>query len=432
MTSCTPLSDKAREDIESALSRHCPQWSTHARSLEAPCAPTVSELNDLEELNAQLLPQGGFEKERPSWITHIAVNRDLWHGTAIFDGDQEDGPVYVLLYAKQQPATAMFLQCKRLCRTLPDFDMDPEIEDDPKPYGYMEFEFLSANVFLSEADLGISDFHNISVYEAIHFEGSILCSYSLPVDFAEFVQHHPRAAPPQPRQGGATTVKPHDEKLIEQLLRDYPFLTREDLERPLRAKVPRRKTAKGVVWVESGDSSGEDSHDEEGEAAVESVEADDGHLEVDEAAVDADLAEVRDEVHDVLELATDIYFHAYVRGGKWTMAHHGVAADAMRGECRSEMVRDWCIGYGFPQSMTFSIALYGREGAARMAAEFARRGNFFVSLWANSSDDDFVYEQWHIDACPEDESFLEFVTGLPDGDPVIMKSVEVRAVAPTV
>ena len=78
----------------------------------APLAPTREEQAWLEDVHCSLLPQDPVGNTNPWWLDRVCLNRDLWYGTAVFDGDAGTDTIYVFLLAKMQPNCAYFLEAR--------------------------------------------------------------------------------------------------------------------------------------------------------------------------------------------------------------------------------------------------------------------------------------------------------------------------------
>ena len=155
-------------------------------------------------------------------------------------------------------------------------------------------------------------------------------------------------------------------------------MSREDLELARRRK--KSKTDRSPDGGGSADGGGPDDEDTDEEMPdifkdVELEEpdgADGGGADMD---VGGELALMREEML-VGEEVEGLHFQTGLRGGASTYAVHGVVADGVRGEAKTNIAKQWARGWGFPQSKTFSIALYGRENSMMLSREFCRRGIF--------------------------------------------------------
>lgn len=99
------------------------------------------------------------------------------------------------------------------------------------------------------------------------------------------------------------------------------------------------------------------------------------------------------------------HFTFTVRGGRWTLAHLGVAYDSFRAHAARAEAKDWCALYSLQKSATYSIALYGEEICMGLCKAWIHRMAFFYEMWvARGSSRSFCYSQ----------DDLELYGGLPE------------------
>lgn len=396
----------------------------------APEEPTVGEMNELEQRNADLHPQCPVDPERPWWVRHIAMHRDEWYGSAIFDEDAEESRCFVLLFASKSPYLAWFLECREKDRI-----MQPGIgagTDYDVPDNYKEFELLDPLRLIPDHQVPLSDETAIGVYRNTVFMGATLCVFHAPGSFEEFLASLPlveeRAAKkaPRPRAPRAS---------VDQLLQAHPWLSREDFQdevvrRPNPSKRRRVDQRAGEAYL--NEDAGEVVPPSPPPVCEEECEPQEEEAGEDEATnVQEELQAIREEVAQTLDDHADLYFKVTTRGGEWTHVHVGVAADSVRGEARGDLVKSWCKKFKWPLSMTFSMRRYGQEGSARLAKEFCRRATWFYRLCIESADPDaFQYSPGVGLTVPEDTDFLDHVLALDPEDVVLLKAHELRGLSP--
>jgi hypothetical protein len=397
----------------------------------APEEPSVPEMNELERLHAELLPQGSSDVQRPWWVRHLAHHRDEWYACAIFDEEAEDDKIYLMLFAFKSPQLVWFLECMEKACIVGVGGVDDEDHPD-KPASYRQFEFLDPLVLLPDHRLPIAEDASIGVHFGTIFRGPLLCCFHEPMSFEDFVRHHPPFG--SETKPARTGPRPRVARgAVDQLLKEHDWLSREDFEEVLVRKPtrPRKRATRPRLAEEDDSASSMDvgPHDH-------LVVAEDGHdPEVLADAVDVDvheeLAAMRDEVALTLDDQPDLYFRVVTRGGEWTFNHTGHVADSSRAESRGSLVQEWCQQYQWSKTVTFSINRYGREGSARLAKEFCRRGTFFLRLCHESANPAlYVFTPEACAACPDDTDFLDFVLDLDASDHTLVKAHELRALRP--
>ena len=181
-------------------------------------------------------------------------------------------------------------------------------------------------------------------------------------------------------------------------------------------------------WLDAADLSGEPRKmdrpwepiaGEDLEEASEREEGADPEVdpeEIDVPAAAAELAALREE-HEWDE-HEGACFYSRLLGGAWAKAHTGDAADGSSGFARAGPPTAWRVRFGWARSRSYMLGRYGRDGACALSREWARRADYFYRLFLDAGDPAFTYKQYHVDACPESEVFLDYLTGLVAEDPV--------------
>ena len=375
------------EMMESDHYRHLMLPPEHSPVRSAPEAPTVGQQHTIEDF-AATLPRP--EKvEVPWWCRPLCNNRDLFEDVALGVGCAHSDVVYLLLFAKQSPFSATFLQLTRVpLRPVSEAGDLDEGELDQPPGDRAEFAFLPM-VVLNESDLLIGEDEDLFVYPCVRFEGDRAATNKAAILFEVFVLHHPRSAPvrarlaaPRRRALGA------DDRA--KLLAENPWLDVDDLpgmQRPRGShgpvagrKRPGARDRDEDIDVGSGEDLGPDLVADPDEIPFDESE-EDMVAEVDDPVDEksdfdeADLAGIRDEL--AWDEAEDAHFYLHILGGKWTKDNKGVAADAAGGYARKGSPTDWCKLFNWPRSASFMFNKYGRDGATELAKEYCRRSHFF-------------------------------------------------------
>lgn len=103
---------------------------------------------------------------------------------------------------------------------------------------------------------------------------------------------------------------------------------------------------------------------------------------------DMDVDEVFDELKQFRanwqerEVAPHQHFKVSIRGGAWTAAHRGVAADSVRGEAGTTESQRFQI-CELSKSATFSVSKYTEHFAHRLAEAWCHRIQFWFDLGAD-------------------------------------------------
>jgi hypothetical protein len=84
-------------------------------------------------------------------------------------------------------------------------------------------------------------------------------------------------------------------------------------------------------------------------------------------------------------------FLTQVRGGAWTAAVKGSAADCIVGQAKKGLPTTWCGQYKLNKMASFSFAKYGERTAWILATEWTRRMQYFYDVWSSSGNSEYVY-----------------------------------------
>ena len=159
--------------------------------------------------------------------------------------------------------------------------------------------------------------------------------------------------------------------------------------------------------------------------------------EGEEAAVDAEMDELRAEMRDGDEADSDgddiAFYTTVILGGKWTKRKKKVVSDFVLTHAVSKLAKQWAKDHKFPRSKRFSRKLYGPAGAEQLAREFRRRANFFANQYytAFMNDEEFEHTAETNSAYVEDISYLNWALELAEDDPCWMKVHELRLLMPS-
>ena len=112
-----------------------------------------------------------------------------------------------------------------------------------------------------------------------------------------------------------------------------------------------------------------------------------------------ELWDIRDHVAGAVGDAGDS-FYLSVRGGRWTLEHHGVAYDAYRGQARAWPASDFCRATRMQRTINLSAATYTDDVAVSIARFWCARMQHFYARWRHS-------DGAPIDWAAEARSFVE-------------------------
>lgn len=209
----------------------------------------------------------------------------------------------------------------------------------------------------------------------------MLCTYHEPLSFEMFVLYRPPLAPHKNNNAASAPSRRASQDSIDTLLLEHDWLRRSDfVEDVVRLPPPKRRKHEAKHDVSDEEESEDDDDDKD--ASSPDPEPDFAQDPGDDARVPAadvqlELGAMMDAVAQKVDDQPDLFFKVVARGGQWTYDHTGEVADSVRGEARGELVK---------MSMIFSLRRYGREGAARLAKEFCRRGTHFFRMYFESDD----------------------------------------------
>ena len=240
-----------------------------------------------------------------------------------------------------------------------------------------------------------------------------------------FVRCMPEAVRIAPAAGDRRRAAPRDVRL--RILEENPFLDPEDLGLGGRGRTAAPRPRGGAVGGEVGS-------DMEDDVAELNSDSDWDELDIEHELVDiaAELSEARAGI--AASEGEDGYFYVMVRGGKWTLEHKGVVADACAGKARGGLPVSWCKYFKYPTMASASFQKYTRDRALELSREFCRRSTYFFRLWLDSglSYEVFRYTQAHVDAYVRHPDWAAFMTDVPAGSTSHKRAVKLDALVPKI
>ena len=110
------------------------------------------------------------------------------------------------------------------------------------------------------------------------------------------------------------------------------------------------------------------------------------------------------------------FFITGLRGGRWTKKHKKVTCDCVCTRASGSVAREWAQEFNMGRQHSFSIRLYGEEGATKMALEVARRCEHFFQqyLWSDSLEHEYTPEE--LASYQESRQFVDWCLQVPDDD----------------
>ncbi len=315
-----------------------------------------------------------YSPGRHWWLKYVCCFRDNFKSTALYqqEGD-EDGAsvVYFLLFAKQNPYVAVFLELRQVA------------EDDAVHGYFLRGVFLPRNrrvyskanlVHFVGDGLPFSEEDDIFVLRDLRFECGFLISDHAPQRFELFV-----APPGTPASSRPAAEKPTVQKqrvaagIRAQLLHDFPWLA--ELEHCM---------VEMEVCMVMGLAP----------QAILSLILLRGAM----AMMVLTLMErlwwrswqLFEKKPTTPRMRSGIFTVAYL-GGTWTAAHKLAPSDVVAGLARAGLAKDWCHISKWPKQLAFYYNKCGLFNAHVLAREWTNRSLF--TMWLSSTDDDFHYTE---------------------------------------
>ena len=176
--------------------------------------------------------------------------------------------------------------------------------------------------------------------------------------------------------------------------------------------------------------SGDDDGNSDSSAGAASDHEDADEPQDDEPEFDPDdLRLLREE--EAVEEHRRMDFYVRVLGGKWTMEHKNVTADACSYFARSGMPTDWCTLFKFPKQQGFAYRKYGgRTGPHVMCNELARRAQYFYNMFRDIDRPFTEYSEAMLASYEDGEEFVEWMLSLDIALPDFAAAQRVRRLVP--
>ena len=154
--------------------------------------------------------------------------------------------------------------------------------------------------------------------------------------------------------------------------------------------------------------------------------------------VDARLEDAADRLRDLRDeyAAEDdddlpeLHFYVRILGGKWTVLHKDVDADAATMFARQHAKR-WCHLFHWALQKGFAFSAYGQAESVHLAKAWARKGNYFCDIWyAAGAADEFEYSHEQLASYVEQDTFLDWAVTVDIELPTFERIVQVRTDLP--
>ena len=364
------------------------------------------------------------------WQRIVATHRDRFYGTALVPaGGHAAMPdvIYAIAIAMGGPGDPVSVLELHKCTCLPALESlaGEHIPCDIGCESYRHNErYIKAMDVPTLSDEGAT----FGVVHICWTGGAVAVVYSQVVEFDFFLA--PFVSVQQGASSSSRRRRTPTDAVLESLMAEFPWLTREDLLGYITNPQQKRRRQRRARAVEgTGTWSSTDSDSDE----VERHEVEDAAAMAVRAAEDVfqELAQER-ERYAGLE-GGDTYFYLHLPGGLWTERHKGKAND-----CAACLARAWthnfCERYGFQKKYSFMYSAYppGKDKAVALARAWVHKGNYFYQRWEDASEGDLSYSftQDDLDMYVESQDFLDFVHGLDIEDPAFDRVLQVRRWVP--
>ena len=104
----------------------------------------------------------------------------------------------------------------------------------------------------------------------------------------------------------------------------------------------------------------------------------------------ADVAAQLQALRDDIAVPVESYFKVRVLGGDWSITLFRKVAKDIGAYPKSKDAVSWCQAVGWPPGgsktgvRSFSVSMYGLEGARHLAEEMCRRGDHYIRCWVTA------------------------------------------------
>lgn len=128
----------------------------------------------------------------------------------------------------------------------------------------------------------------------------------------------------------------------------------------------------------------------------------------------------------------DKFFYVRQRGGDANIAKVGRALDCAAVFARKGVASQFCAKFQWPKQKSCHYSKFGGVSPANIVMnEFARKGNYFCSLWAASDcDDDFVFSREDLAGYRPSAEFASFAESLSNNLPANAAAIGISAWRP--
>jgi hypothetical protein len=210
--------------------------------------------------------------------------------------------------------------------------------------------------------------------------------------------------------GGKNTRIKYDKGAWDKLCEEFPWLR----ERPNRRKKTggvRLPRATGAKRGRDGTSSEESSAGDSDLADYERIPKHKLLDELPDGISDGVVEELVEHRAGWVWKEDMIFdFGATQLGGRWCKVFKKIPFDGAVGMAQSADARKLCVRYAFPRQTGFAYSKWGEEAANQLAREYCRRRQHFYNCWRVRDDNEFQWENYHIDAYAVGAEFTEFMT----------------------
>lgn len=320
----------------------------------------------------------------------------------------EGSPAYLALYAMQSPRQANFLRLRRCSQALPALRAlsSTEVESKWQRWYDHRFEYTPGDT-ITEAEVALRSMDEVAVVHFASFlELGVVGADGEPEAFSAFLGDHQLKAP---KAEAKRVPAPPNVGEVEDLLVKFPWAGEYT-----RQAGAGDESASGGGRASSATSSrggGDDATALTEQQIKEAWEA---------------LANKRSAFTNPAPL-NDLC--CIVRGGGWTAANKGVAADCMMAQA-SRSARPWCKRFKMNLETSYAFSLHGDQGATMLATEWASRMQHFYSLWVGRGGGPKIkYSEGGLASYLESPAWVKFVSDLPPG-PTRMRAEAISALVP--
>jgi hypothetical protein len=355
------------------------------------------------------------------WMRYMCNFRDHFANVAVAKQIDAAGgdTIYMALVIKANPHNKIvFIRLHEVIS--PSVAVDAALSRvKNKPQHQKVFSIGDCKFFTNDS-VPIGGDDDVWVYRNLHLDGDIVISNHAPEPFETYVRHLPlsarAAAPPSSPRAKRAKIAAGD---VDKLLVEFPWLTRDDLQRPIGAG-----RAAGAAARAARPGAEEAADAEPAEEPPEPVLA----VAADEDEVWEELGALREEFHNPEEAV--MQFYTRINGGAWTAAHCMVVANGVSMFARGGLATTWAKKYKWPKMKSYAYAKHGQVAAHQLASEMVRRSQHFYVLWESSEDDVFVYSVADLKSYEVSVEWVTFLTEQPVDGVIFEQGILINALVP--